>query len=162
MKLMIFTMLVASLAIAQKAPLAPKLAERRDTPLQITWIEPARIPGQCKYGLLASSTCTKVWARVDQSFDKTKKHLRLLLNVTSIDDLTNRYFTSAAIVFAIDGNISNFSRMEWEAGDPWFLYGSTVAINDESLVRSLANATEVWVTVLLSERLSVKLNPNPA
>ncbi len=155
---LIFLLLVGAAAAkdksSQAASTAPKLVERRDVPLQITRIVPEKVPGQCKIGILANSTCTKVWAVATQSFDKKEKHITLLVNVTSSDD----WFSSAALAFSIDGNVTRLPAMDWHVGAPSFIYGSTARIKDETLVQSLSTASDVWVTVFLSQRISVKLD----
>jgi len=134
-----------------------KIVASRDVPLQRTGFYPAKIHSQCTTAALLARTCWKVWAAASQTFDKRAKNLKVLVNVT-IPSSSSNDFTYAALVFAIDGEVTQIPATDWTGSDP-YIYGRTATIEDESLARKLARATEVWVTVLLENRISVKLDP---
>ena len=154
--LLLMTMLCSPVAFGRDKNEPPKVVASRDVPLQRTGFYPAKIHSQCTTEALFAQTCWKVWAAASQTFDKQTKNLKLLVNIT-IPASSNNVFNYAAIVFAIDGEVIELPAMDWAGSDP-YIYGRTAAIENESLVRKLAAATEVWVTVLLDSRISVKLN----
>jgi len=136
-----------------------KLVESRDVPMETTVVYANRVPSQCTGGLAALfNTCVKVWAVASQPFDKTSKKLRLGVNVI-VPSNSNNHFSNASLVFAIDGHIVETTSLDWEEGDPYFVYGTTATMGGESLAHEISTAREVWVSVMVQERISIRLNP---
>jgi hypothetical protein len=135
----------------------PKVVQFRDEPLQRMTYHVAKIPRQCSGPALIDETCWEVWLVAQQTFDRKTKSIAVLLNV-SLPASSSNDFSYAAVAFAIDGEVSQTEQLNWD-GSATGIYGAKTSIQDESLARKLALAKEVWVSVLLPSRISVKLNP---
>jgi hypothetical protein len=139
---------------------SPAVVERRDDPLQRTVLSLAKVPSVCNSrDIFFGAVCWKIYPVASISFDGQRKQITLLVNVSISYSQSDRQFTYAALAFAIDGAVITLPATNWEERPRSPLFSVTARIEDESLVHRLAEAHDVFVSVLVPDRISVKLSP---
>jgi TonB family protein len=129
---------------------------RTDTPLQTAWAAPKKPPSARTHeGLLKADTYSwKCYPSIGQALSRDKKWL--VLNVY-IDGPSR--FSYAPILFSVDGTLTELPAMSWRTmqllgGVP---AAETAIPDQERLIERIAEASEVFVTILENNRHSLKL-----
>lgn len=154
----ITVLLASSLAAAPSDTL--KLITRPEPALQTYWHVPSKVPSvKSSLGRLNGSLSWKCNPVIGQSFNHKRKWLLLNVELSG-----GPGFSFAGLIVAIDGDTTAISPFPWDHRT--FLGGvsvSTASLEEqEALIRRIAAAKEVWLTLLLGggpERYSVELTP---
>jgi hypothetical protein len=133
---------------------APEVVEDRDVPLQRSWFRDTRPTRECNHGAFGP-VCWTLQSIAWRSFNKEHKgiHLSVTVGGSGVRDLS---YSVRALVIAVDGNVIELPPIRWGSDAQ---QDATAEVNDESLIRMIAGAHEVWFTAMATPRISVKLSP---
>lgn len=134
-------MAVTSGAFAQEP--SNGVVEKRNIPLAITRFAPKKIHVVKTRWRLAFHSL-KVEPFVIKSFDGTKTTLGIDAEVTT----TWGSFSTAQVVLTADGKVLSSSTQGWTEGTSWGGPTERTTIENADLVRRIANAKELYLTVL--------------
>src|SRR5260370_32828167 len=137
---------------------ADQIIGTRDEPLQITWFQHKKIPWTHSHeGLFKADTYSwQCYPTIAQTFKRDKKGL--LWNLTF--DGAQDYGVTRSVVVTVDGELIELPEIDWKSfrglGGTDVLKASLTG--QEILIRKIAGAKEVWITILGSPRHSIKLS----
>ncbi len=149
----------AQAAFAQKGQNG--IVEKRNVPLALTVFMPTKNP-EVRTRIRLATFKLRVTPFVAQSFDRTKKTLGIEVKTTTNESLG---FSFAGVTFTAEGKQLGSVEQDWATDTSLAGVTEQTTIEDLALVRRIATAKEVYLTVLLRGRpapfnqISFKLSP---
>lgn len=135
------TLFVAATAALADEP--PQVLENANAALQQNLFSLRRVPRECQ-GVAPHEMCWEIYPTAWQSYNKQKKGISLIINKWESDVVRNTTATDLRLTFVIDDKVTDLKKVHFQSGTHSF-DGVTTTLNDEQLVRSIADGAQVWL-----------------